>query len=243
MIKLLPFIVAPIPSLGAALLAVQGIGAALYQREKTGRGQEVTTSLLAGALAYQPGFVSAATGPVMNYPGLVGRTPFGQAPFYSIYECGDGKYVHLGCLMPYFQQRALDALKVRSELEALGFGTPDANANFHEIVRIVGDRMKTRSYEQWAALFEEKDIPYAPSQWTEDLLDDPQIAAEGLAIQIDDPTVGTMTQMQSTVITGEASWQKPLPAPTAGQHTDDVCGELGFSAAEIAALRAKGVLA
>lgn len=236
------FIVAPIPSLGAGLLAVQGIGAALYMRERSGRGQEVTTSLLAGALAYQPGFVSSTAGPVLNYPGLVGRGPLGQAAFYSIYECADGEWLHFGCLMPYFQQRAIDALDVRAELEALEFGTPAANANMPRIIEIVGRVMKTRTFGEWAALFDERDIPYSRSQWTEDLFDDPQVAHEGLAVEVEDPTVGRMAQTAPHFEIAGWPSETPRPAPIPGQHTDEVLRELDPSV-DIAALRKKGIIA
>lgn len=236
------FIVAPIPSLGAGFLALQGIGAALYMRERTGHGQEVTTSLLAGALAYQPGFVSSTQGPVLNYPGLVGRGPLGQAPFYSIYECADGQWLHFGCLMTAFQQRAVDALEMRAEAEALGFGTPQATEKAFEIMALVTERMKKRPFSEWAALFEERDIPYARSQWTEDLLDDPQVAAEGLTVQVNDPTVGSMTQLASHVAVAGQAWDVPSPAPVVGHHTDEILASI-IGAENIAALRAKGVIA
>jgi len=239
------FIVAPIPSLGAGLLAVQGIGAALYQRERTGRGQDVMTSLIAGAFAFQPGTASSAAGPLVNYANLVGRGPLGQAPFYSIYECADGEWIHFGCLMLAFQQRAIDALGLRTELEALHFGTPEGNKpeNHHAIVAHIGRVVKTQPFAHWTALFEEKDIPHARSQWTEDLLEDPQVAAEGLAIEVNDPTVGAMTQHASHITTLETIWEQPSPAPLAGQHTAEVLRELGYDEAAIAALRAKGAAA
>jgi formyl-CoA transferase len=181
----------------------------------------------------------------VNYANLVGRGPLGQAPFYSIYECGDGEYVHLGCLMPAFQQRAMDTLGVRAEIEALGFGTPRGNeeANHYGIIKAIGDVIRSQPFSHWTKIFEEHDIPHARSQWTEDLLDDPQVAYENLALEFDDPTVGPMTQHASHVtVTGE-DWQTPSPAPLAGQHTDDVLRELGFDASAIAELRASGAVA
>ena len=77
------FVSLPLPSYGAALLAVQGIGVALYVREVSGEGQKIETSLLAGSLAMQPHLVSGvgmasnsfSTGP------LAGASPYGSLPF------------------------------------------------------------------------------------------------------------------------------------------------------------------
>jgi crotonobetainyl-CoA:carnitine CoA-transferase CaiB-like acyl-CoA transferase len=84
------YLTANVPSLGAGLLAMQGIGTALFLRERSGHGQEVSTSLLAGALGFQPGFVSAANDGGTPAPQMQMRTPLGALPFYSLYECADG---------------------------------------------------------------------------------------------------------------------------------------------------------
>jgi len=233
----------PIPSLAAAFLAVQAIGVALYQRERTGKGQEVSTSLLAGALAVQTGIVSAANDQPAAATPVAGRSPFGAAPFYSIYECADGRWLHFGCLTPQFQTKATEAIALQAELAELGFGTPAAADNRTRIIERVAERMKERPYAEWAALFERLDVPHAPSQLTDDLFDDPQVRHEGLIVTIDDPRLGAMAQMgAAAVIEGEA-WQTPRPAPAPGEHTDAICRELGLGAEAIARLRTAKVIA
>jgi len=239
------YLAAPIPSLGAALLSLQAIGSALYVREKTGRGQEVTTSLLAGSLAYHPGFVRATIERPLPDPGLMGRSPLGAAPFYSIYECGDGNWLHFGCLTQQFQQRAIRAIGLADQLTALGFGQgrqapPETR---EQVIGLITARMKEKSFAEWAAAFEEQDIPHAPSQWTEDLLDDPQVRHEGLVITVDDPVDGMMEQMGATVVFDDAPAPPPAPAPLPGQHTDEICREIGFDEAGIRALRTSGAIA
>ncbi len=138
------YLTAPVPSLGAALLSLQAIGSALYVREKTGRGQEVSTSLLAGSLAYRPGIVRAAIELPLPDPGLFSRSPLGAAPFYSIYECGDGNWLHFGCLTQPFQQRAMKAIGLAEELTALGFGqgrqaAPEVR---EQVIGLITARMK-----------------------------------------------------------------------------------------------------
>ncbi len=236
------FLAAPAPSLGAALLAVQAIGSALYVRERTGEGQEIRTSLLAGALAFQPGMINASVQRPIGDAGLLARAPFGAAPFYSIYACGDGNYLHFGCLTPEFQRRAVEALDLDKELGDLGFGTPDGMKNRALIIETITARMRQRSYAEWAAIFEAADIPHAPAQWTEELIDDPQVRHMGLLVQIDDPEVGRTDQMGQTVHFRDAPWSKPRHRPLPGEHTDEICRLLGFNDSEIEQMKHAGAV-
>jgi crotonobetainyl-CoA:carnitine CoA-transferase CaiB-like acyl-CoA transferase len=86
-------------------------------------------------------------------------------------------------------------------------------------------------------------VPYARSQQTEDLLDDPQVADQRLLIEVADPTVGRMRQMGAVLTIASSPEVPPAPAPLAGQHTDEVCRELGLTEERIAALRESGVIA
>jgi crotonobetainyl-CoA:carnitine CoA-transferase CaiB-like acyl-CoA transferase len=102
--------------------------------------------------------------------------------------------------------------------------------------------MKEKPYAAWAALFEEMDVPHAPAQWTEDLLDDPQVKHERMVISVLDPLAGPMDQMGPTVTFDAHPWQQPGPAPRPGEHTDAICRELGIVPAEIEALRRAGAI-
>ena len=93
----------PLPSVGAALLACNGIAAALLAREDTGRGRAVETSLMAGALLY----MTKADGEKIKRH-VFQTDPSGSAPFYSLYECADGKWVQLGCVHEAFIAIAAD---------------------------------------------------------------------------------------------------------------------------------------
>src|SRR3954470_20144372 len=196
------YLTANVPSLGAGLLAVQGIGSALYVRERTGRGQEVATSLLAGALAFQPGIMTASNPLAAPPPSSLNRTPQGGQPFYSLYECADGEWLHFGCLSPAFQDNAIDAVNLRTEMSRFGFGTPQQADNVTRIIETIALRMKTRTFSEWAETFEKADVPYARAQWTEQIMDDPQVQHETLIRRFDDPTVGAMEQM-GAVVTAE----------------------------------------
>src|SRR5262249_22248870 len=81
-------VVFPLASVGAALLAANGIAAALLARETTARGRLVETSLMAGALLYQ----TKVTGERLERQ-VFQSHPSGSAPFYSVYPCADGQWV------------------------------------------------------------------------------------------------------------------------------------------------------
>jgi crotonobetainyl-CoA:carnitine CoA-transferase CaiB-like acyl-CoA transferase len=237
------FLPLPIPSIGAGLLALQAIGTALYMRERSGRGQQVTTSLLAGALAFQSGIVSVSKGQPINTRAGLRRGPTGDRPFYSVYECSDSRWLQFGCLSSDFQQRAIQALDIEAEMASLGFGTPAAVEHQQAIRTTVAERMQGRTHGEWAALFEKMDVPYAEAQPTEALFDDAQVRDQGLIINLTDPAIGPMDQMGQLVRFSDETWRQPNPAPPAGADTDAICREAGLSDADITRLREDGVVA
>jgi crotonobetainyl-CoA:carnitine CoA-transferase CaiB-like acyl-CoA transferase len=186
-------IVHPLPSVGAALLAAQGIAAALLAREKTGLGRTVETSLLAGALLYHP----KVTGEKLP-PHVFQSNPAGSAPFYSLYECADGHWIQLGCVHGGFIATAAGVMGLTDRLDDPQFGggrvpkTAEADRDLRAIIALV---VRTRPYDEWARLFEEADVPYARARTIEESLDDPQVRANDMVVALQDPEVGHLVQM------------------------------------------------
>ena len=101
-------VVHPLPSVGAALFAANGIAAALLARQTTtGRGRLVETSLMAGAMLYQ----TKVTGERLERH-VFQTHPSGSAPFYSVYPCADGQWVQLGCVHIGFITTAANLLGI-----------------------------------------------------------------------------------------------------------------------------------
>jgi crotonobetainyl-CoA:carnitine CoA-transferase CaiB-like acyl-CoA transferase len=186
-------VVHPLPSVGAALLAAQGVAAALLAREKTGLGRTVETSLLAGALLYHP----KVTGEKLA-PHVFQSNPAGSAPFYSLYECADGEWVQLGCVHEGFIQTAAGIMGIKGVLDDPKYGrgrlpkTPEAD---RELRTIIGHAIRTKPYETWARIFEEADVPYARVRTTEESMDDPQVQVNAMLVELQDPEVGLIAQM------------------------------------------------
>ena len=186
-------VVHPLPSVGAALLAAQGIAAALLAREKTGLGRTVETSLLAGALLYHP----KVTGDKLA-PHVFQSNPAGSAPFYSLYECADGEWVQLGCVHEGFIQTAAGIMRIQAVLADPKYGRgrlPKTLEADRELRTIIAQAIRTKPYETWAQIFEEADVPYARVRSTEESMDDPQVEANAMLLELQDPEVGRIAQM------------------------------------------------
>ena len=221
-------VIHPLPSVGAGILAAQGIAASLYAREKTGSGRKVDTSLMAGALLFAP----KANGEGLKQRTLQ-RATVGGGPFYSAFECADGTWVQLGCVHNRFVGLAASVMGIDDVMADQRFGdgrnVPTEEAR-QELYGIVGDAIKTRPYEEWATLFEEADVPYARVCTTQEAMDDPQVRHNDMVMRGDDPAFGAMSHMglpiKLTGTPGRVKGPRPLP----GQGTDNVLS--GLSGAE-----------
>lgn len=185
-------VVHPLPSVGACVLATLGIVGALYARETTGRGREVATTLMAGALLYHP----KVTGEKLE-PHTFQTHPSGSAPFYSNYECADGNWVQLGCVHAGFIGIAGRVLGITETLAEPRFGegrAPVDDAADAALRGILTDIIRTKPYAVWALEFEEADVPYAPARWTAESMGDPQVQHNEMVLELDDPVFGTVAQ-------------------------------------------------
>ena len=166
-------VVHPLPSVGAALFAANGIAAALLARETTGRGRAVETSLMAGALLYQ----TKVTGERLDRH-VFQTHPSGSAPFYSIYPCADGQWVQLGCVHIGFITTCAKVLGIGDLIAeprfkiGQGGAAPQDDAELRATLTRI---LQSRPYAEWAAAFEAADVPFAPARQTEAGLTDPQV--------------------------------------------------------------------
>lgn len=190
-------VVHPLPSVGAALFACIGLAAGLLARETTGRGRMIDTSLQAGALLYHPKVVGEGIA-----PHVFQTHPSGSAPFYSVYECGDGDYIQLGCVHAAFIAICAKLMGI-AELVAeprfdqgRGGHTPE---DVQEMRDVLTGIMKTKTSVEWAAAFEAADVPFAPSRHAQESLEDPQVIHNGMVQRLVDPKLGEVVQMGAPI--------------------------------------------
>ena len=178
----------PAASYGAGLLAVIGTLAALHQRNSTGRGQHVDTSLADGLLAQLLMTLVQPVGEVPREPPISG-----SAPTITIYPCGDGRHlqIHLGArgaLDRLFAVTGLDASDYVHENTGRHFaGDPEAGERFRVAL---AQTLLEKPRDEWIRVLTEADVPVAPCLPAGDALDHPQTAALGMTCTYNDPILG-----------------------------------------------------
>jgi len=219
----------------SALLAY-GVAAALFQRERSGRGQYLSLSLLRSALTIQAGrFVWAE-----NEGRDVARDS-GTGGLTGIHPTRNGA-LYISVHSNHFFA-ALCELIGRPELanDPRCATMRSRAAHSAELVPEVRVALSARGALEWEELFGER-VPCAAVRTIEDMFDHPQVLADELVTTLDHPAVGRYRTMTKPVKLSDTPGPTPTASPTFGQHSDEVLGGYGYSAAEIAALRDRGVV-
>jgi crotonobetainyl-CoA:carnitine CoA-transferase CaiB-like acyl-CoA transferase len=224
---------------GAMALAF-GIAAALLRRGRTGRGSVVDVSLLATAMWTLSSDVLAA---------LQGQAPRAVAgrggavnPVVGAYRTKDGRHVQLVFLQADRYWADFCRLVGRDDLvDDPRFADMKARAAHREECAAVLEAIFARhTLAEWKELLREIDAPWAPVQAVEELLDDPQVVANGYVGEVVDGDVAY------PLPTGPVQLdERPPPlrrAPEHGEHTEAVLLELGYSWEQIADLKDAGVV-
>src|SRR5947208_430164 len=217
-----------------AALATQAILAALFARERTGRGQRVETSLLRGVLALQSGVA-------VDYPGK--PVLIRDNPTYRLYQTGDGQWFFLAVGNQSFWVKLCKALGLEHLADDPRFGSWMLRLqNNQDLLPILEARFREKTRAEWLEVLAAHDIPAAPVQPLLDFFEDPAVRHHDLVHEYDHPVVGRLRIIGQPIAFTETPTRDPGPPPTLGQHTDEILCELGYTDAEIAALRARRVL-
>ena len=228
-----------------AIALVAGILGALLSRERTGRGQLVSTSLLRTGMFCESMELSAflALGKVMSPPSRTRP----QNPLMNSYRAGDDKWLWLiGAEAERHWGPILKALGAEELLVDERFKTSrDRRRNAEALVASFDAIFARRTRDEWAAVFAEHDIWWAPVNSFEDVVSDPQAQACGAFLDM--PSMAGDGTTQKTLATpldfGATPLQPPRAPPQLGSDTDAVLRELGVADDELARLREAKVVA
>jgi crotonobetainyl-CoA:carnitine CoA-transferase CaiB-like acyl-CoA transferase len=212
------------------------IVSALYKRERTGEGSEVTTSLMANGLWSNSCQVQAA---LCGYE-LMGRPPRGsRGAMGEMYRTADDRHFILTTTNPARDWPLLaKALGHPEWLEDPRFATPvDRFANSGVLVGWLDEMFASDTFEHWREVLFTGGVTFGLVASIYDHIADEQVEANGLFPEIED-SPGLRTVDSPFQITGETKTQ-PRMAPGIGQHTRAILEEFGCPAADIEALVAE----
>jgi crotonobetainyl-CoA:carnitine CoA-transferase CaiB-like acyl-CoA transferase len=226
----------------AGMTLAGGVAAALVARERTGRGQLVTTSLLRVGAFVMGWDANAALRLGIHATPMERRTM--PNPVISSYRAGDGRWFWLLGLQG--QRHWPDLVRTVGKPEWLDdprFATmPARREHATALVAALDEIFATEPMAEWAQRLDAAGMWWAPVQTVEELLDDPQAHAAGLFVDVPQAEGDPAPAIASPLDFSDTAWSVAAPAPECGQHTELVLLELGYDWEEIAALREKGAL-
>ncbi len=214
------------------IMAAYGVLGALMARERTGKGQRVETSLLAATLAFL-GENAARYFEEGDIPKRKTRTQTAQV--YA-FVAGDGKpfVVHLSsppkfweglCRVAGHPDWIADARFKTKADRRKAYDT--LHAGFQEV-------FSTKPRQHWLDALLAADVPSAPIYTLDEALADPQVQHLGMVKELSHPKVGKVKLVTGAVTFSDTPVEIESPAPTHGQHTDEVLAGIGMKAGRAA---------
>jgi crotonobetainyl-CoA:carnitine CoA-transferase CaiB-like acyl-CoA transferase len=224
-----------------AMQACSAVLAALFERQRTGRGARIDLSMLEATIAYMPDSFTA-----YNQAGIEmqpeSRTAMSQS---FVFTCADGTMI---ALRPGGSEKwwkgMIDVLG-RPDIAAdpRFVDRPARIRNFSALIEALRPAFAAKPRAHWIEVLSRADVPNAAVHRVAEVMDDPEVKHVGLFHEIEHPVRGRMTALRRAVrIDGERE-APTLPPPLLGEHTESVLEGLGFTADEIAQLRASGAIA
>ncbi len=220
--------------------AAQAITAALFARERGAGGQHIRLSMLEASISFL--WPDGHTNTM-----LVGdEDAVRVAPIAGTYipvETADG-YLTIAAVTPEQRDRLLAVLDRVDLLVDPRFATLDTFLdNIEEFRAEVLASQKERTTAELLAALREADVPCGPVLRTEEIPDFPQVVANETLVSSEHPTMGRIREPRPAARFAATPSEIRRPAPSLGEHTDDVLGELGRTADEISHLRSQGIAA
>jgi len=218
---------------GGALYLAFGVMAALFERQRSGRGQVVDAAMVDGAASLAGIFYGLVAAGTWDASARGANLLDGGAPFYDCYETADRRFVSLAPLEPKFFAALVAAIGLDERFVKRQYD----RKLWPEMREAIAARMRAKTRDEWCALLEGTDACFAP------------------VLAFDEAPAHRHAQERRGFVEVDGVVQ-PAPAPrfdrtpagmpraavAAGAQTDDVLAEAGYDAAAIAALRAQGVV-
>jgi formyl-CoA transferase len=229
-----------IPDNVTGMYACYGVLGALFERERTGHGRRIEVNMLEAAIAFIPDpFANFTQMGIKNDP----LTRVASSHSFA-FGCADGKLLAIQLSsQPKFWAAFLTAIKRADLATDPRFASREQRIkNYVALTHTLAEDLAKKSRAAWMALFEAADVPFAPVHTIEEVIEDPQVKHLETFRTLQHPTEGPLTTIRRPVRIDGARDGSAVPAPTLGEHTQEVLAELGYNDAAISAMRQAKVI-
>lgn len=230
----------PIADLGAGLYCALGILTALLEREVSGEGQWVQSSLLTAQIALLD-FQAArwlATGEVPKQAGNDHPTSIPT----GVFPTADGN-INIACAGEAIWRRLCDTLGLQPLTTDARFSNGGARSkNRVELNALIGDVTRGRSSSHWVEALNAAGVPCGPINAIDEVFADPQVQHLGMAQEVEEPAEGPKRLVGQPIRLSRTPSRLRTASPQKGQHTSEILAELGFGEGEVAELKKDGIV-
>lgn len=229
-----------ISDLSAGVFCAMGVLVALLERERSGEGQWVQTSLLESLISMMD-FQAARWLMDRDVPGQAGNDHPTATPA-GAFETAD-KMMLIAAVGGRMWQRFCETIGAPELQDRPEYATPeDRTRNRTALNRAIAERLKTRTSAEWIRDLTEAGVPCGPIYKMDEVFADPQVEHLGMAAPAAHPTLGEIRIVRQAVAMNRTPSIVAKAAPELGEDQEDVLAQFGLDAAEIDDLRRDGVI-
>ena len=230
----------PVADLSAGLLAAQGVLVALIERERSGEGQWVHTSLLE-AMVSMLDFQATRWLIGKEVPPQAGNNHPTGIPT-GTFKVKDG-YINIAASGQHMWKRLCDALGTAELYEDPRFSSPGRRSKNRDALTVaLEEKLQTQSSSEWIEALNAAGVPCGPILTIDRVFANEQVQHLGLAREVDHPQLGSIQVLGLPVTLSRTPGAIRTPTPEKGEHADEILRELGISADEIRQLHEEGVV-
>jgi crotonobetainyl-CoA:carnitine CoA-transferase CaiB-like acyl-CoA transferase len=230
----------PIADLCAGIFCAQGVLVALLEREVSGAGQWVQSSLLQAQI-FMLDFQASRWLNAGEVPQQAGNNHPTSVPT-GVFETADG-HINIASAGGEIWRRLCKTIGAEELVSDARFATAEARSTNRDALSVLmEERLRLADSATWIERFNQAGVPCGPIYSIDQVFADPQVQSLGIVKTIASPHYDPLRLVGQPMTLSRTPSEITSAPPEAGEHTDEILGEYGYTAAEISGFRTRGIV-